>query len=73
MMLRRSLKRSDVEDSFVILDESSNNINITGTWNGDLVQSSCGRKVKGVWKDTSTSAPPDAPDVQFTMTKRPGW
>ena len=39
MMLRRSLKRSDVEDSFVILDESSNNINIniTGTWNGDLV------------------------------------
>ena len=63
----------DVEDGFVILDESSNNINITGTWNGELVQASCGREVKGVWKDTSASAPPDAPDVLFTMTKRPGW
>ena len=63
----------DVEDGFVILDESSNNINITGTWNGELVQSSCGREVKGVWKDTSASAPPDAPDVPFVMIKRPGW
>ena len=63
----------DVEDGFVILDESSNNISITGTWNGELVQASCGREIKGVWKDTSASAPPDAPDVLFTMVKRPGW
>ena len=63
----------DVEDGFVILDESSNNISISGTWNGELIQSSCGREVKGVWKDTSASAPPDAPDVPFTMVKRPGW
>lgn len=63
----------DVEDGLVILDESSNNISITGTWNGELVQSSCGRQIKGVWKDTSASAPPDAPEVPFTMVKRPGW
>ena len=63
----------DVEDGFVILDESSNNISISGTWNGQLVEASCGREVKGVWKDTSVSAPPDAPDVPFTMFKRPGW
>ena len=63
----------DVEDGFVILDESSNNISISGTWNGELVQASCGREVNGVWKDTSASAPPDAPDVAFTMVKRPGW
>ena len=63
----------DVEDGFVILDESSNNISISGTWNGQLVEASCGREVKGVWKDTSASAPPDAPDVPFTMVKRPGW
>ncbi len=63
----------DVEDGFVILDESSNNISISGTWNGQLVEASCGREVKGVWKDTSGSAPPDAPDVPFTMVKRPGW
>ncbi|MBC7608796.1 MAG: hypothetical protein H7228_04330 [Polaromonas sp.] len=63
----------DVEDGLVILDESSNNINITGTWNGELVEASCGKQIKGVWKDTSASAPPDAPDVPFTMVRRPGW
>ncbi len=63
----------DVEDGFVILDESSNNVSISGTWNGQLVDASCGREVKGVWKDTSASAPPDAPDVAFVMVKRPGW
>ena len=63
----------DVEDGFVILDESSNNISISGTWNGQLVQASCGREVKGVWKDTSASAPPDAPEVPYTMVRRPGW
>ncbi|MGB4116477.1 MAG: hypothetical protein WBK51_08030 [Polaromonas sp.] len=63
----------DVEDGFVILDESSNNISISGTWNGQLVEASCGREVKGVWKDTSASAPPDAPEVPYTMVKRPGW
>ena len=63
----------DVEDGFVILDESSNNISVSGTWNGQLVEASCGREVKGLWKDTSASAPPDAPDVPFTMVKRPGW
>ena len=63
----------DVDDGFVILDESSDNISISGTWNGELVQSSCGREVKGVWKDTSATASPDAPEVPFTMVKRPGW
>ncbi len=63
----------DVEDGFVILDESSNNISITGTWNGELIEASCGREVKGVWKDTSASAPSDAPEVPFAMVKRPGW
>jgi hypothetical protein len=63
----------DVEDGFVILDESSNNTSISGTWNGQLVDGSCGREVKGVWKDVSTNAAPDAPDVPFTMKKLSGW
>ena len=63
----------DVEDGFVILDESSDNISISGTWNGQLVEDSCGREVKGMWKDTSASAAPDAPAVAFTMAKQPGW
>ena len=63
----------DVEDGFVILDESSNNISISGTWNGQLIEAGCGRVVEGMWKDTSASAPPDAPDVAFTMVRRPSW
>ena len=64
---------SDVGDGFAILDESSNNISISGTWNGQLVEASCGREVKGMWKDTNASAPPDSPDVPYAMIKRPGW
>jgi len=63
----------DVEDGFVMLDESSNNIRISGTWNGQLVEASCGREVQGMWRDTSASAPPDSPEVPFTMVRRPGW
>ena len=69
----RAALAGDVEDGFVILDESSNNISISGTWNGKLVEASCGREINGVWKDTSASAPPDAPDILFIMVKRPGW
>ena len=63
----------DVEDGFVILDESSNNVSISGTWNGQLVEGACGREVNGVWKDTSASAATDAPEVPFTMKKLSGW
>ena len=63
----------DVEDGFVILDESSNNISISGTWNGQLVSGTCGREVTGLWKDTSASAVPDAPDVPFVLKKLSGW
>ena len=71
---QRSIKAAlagDYEDGILILDESSNNINITGTWNGEVVKDSCGRLFKGVWKDTSSSAPLDAPDVPFTLRKLP--
>ena len=63
----------DVEDGLVILDESSNNTSISGTWNGQLVEGTCGREINGVWKDTSASAAPDAPEVPFTMKKLSGW
>lgn len=62
----------DVEDGFVILDESSDNQSISGTWNGELVGASCGREIRGSWKDTSAGAPPDAPDIAFVMVKRAG-
>ena len=60
----------DLEEGMLILDESSDNLSITGTWNGEMVAGSCGRIFKGSWKDTSKSAPPDAPDVPFTLTRQ---
>lgn len=63
----------DLENGIFLLDESSDRVSITGTWNGQLVESSCGREIRGVWRDTSSSAPPDAPDVPFTLTRRAAW
>lgn len=63
----------DFEDGLLLLDESSNNISITGTWNGQLTESSCGRQINGVWRNTSAGAPADAPELPFTLTRRPGW
>ena len=61
----------DLDEGMLLLDESSDRIAITGTWNGEMVAGSCGLIYQGVWKDTSRSAPLDAPDVPFTLTKRP--
>ena len=60
----------DFEDgTLLLLDESSDNVNITGTWNGEMLAGSCGKQFKGVWKDTSSSAPADSADVPFTLQK----
>lgn len=69
----RAALAGDIEDGLLVLDESSNNISISGTWNGQVTEGSCGRQIKGVWRDTSASAPPDSPDVAFTLTRRSGW
>lgn len=69
----RAQLAGDLENGFLTLDESSNGISITGTWNGELVKESCGKKFTGTWKDTSDNAPPDTPAVPFTLEKLPGW
>jgi len=69
----RAQLAGDLENGYLTLDESSNGISITGTWNGEMVEGSCGKKFSGTWKDTSDKAPPDTPDVPFTLEKLPGW
>jgi hypothetical protein len=61
----------DLESGMLLLDESSDNVSITGTWNGEMVEGSCGKAFKGSWKDTSSSAPENAPEVPFTLTRLP--
>jgi hypothetical protein len=69
----RAQLAGDLEDGFLSLDESSNGVSITGTWNAEMEQGSCGKKFKGVWKDTSNNAPPDAADVPFTLERPARW
>ena len=61
----------DFEVGMLLLDESSDNLSISGTWDGEMVKGSCGKAFKGVWKDLSSSAQGDAPDVPFMMRKLP--
>ena len=69
----RAQLAGDLEGGFLTLDESSNGISITGIWNAEVVEGSCGRSVRGTWKDTSNHAPPDAPEISFTMERLAGW
>lgn len=61
----------DLDEGMLLLDESSDNISITGTWNGEMVEGSCGKVYQGLWKDTSRNALPGAPDLPFTLTRQP--
>ncbi len=61
----------DLEDGMLLLDESSDNLSITGTWNAEMVAGSCGRLFQGHWKNTSSGAAENAPDQHFTLRKLP--
>lgn len=61
----------DLDEGLLLLDESSDNIAITGTWNGEMKPGSCGTVYQGVWKDTSNHAAPDDTGIPFTITKIP--
>lgn len=67
----KAVLAGDLEGGMLLLDESSDNLSITGTWNGEMVEGSCGKVFQGNWKDTSSSAPDNAPDVPFTLTRLP--
>lgn len=69
----RAQLAGDLEDGYLTLDESSNGISITGAWNGKMVEGTCGKTITGTWKDMSSSAPPDAPEVPFTLERLSGW
>jgi len=59
----------DLDEGMLLLDESSDNLSITATWNGEMQPGSCGRVFQGVWKDTSSGAAPEAAGIPFTLTR----
>ena len=61
----------DLEDGLLLLDESSDNLSISGTWNAEMMPGSCGKAFEGKWKDTSSNAIATSPDVPFLLRKLP--
>lgn len=61
----------DLDEGVLLLDESSDQVNTTATWSGEMVPGSCGKAFRGTWKDISDNAAPDAPEVAFTLTRLP--
>ena len=45
----RSLLAGDIEDGVLILEESDDGKRISGTWDGTVVDGSCGREIRGTW------------------------
>jgi hypothetical protein len=60
----------DLDGGLLLLDESSDNIRITASWNGEMVPGSCGTAFAGQWKDLSADMD-NTPDIQFTLTRLP--
>ena len=55
----------DVEDGEFTLEESANGVNISATWLGDVLEGSCGREIRGMWKAQGT-----LPERPFLLKKQ---
>lgn len=40
----------DIEDGEFTLEESADGVHIAATWIGELVEGSCGKEIRGVWR-----------------------
>jgi len=58
---RRFEIAGDVGDGELTLDESDDGARISAAWLGDVVEGSCGREIRGVWK--AEGAPEERPFV----------
>ncbi len=58
----------DVDNGVFTLEESDNGQNIVATWNGAVVDGSCGKEIKGTWNNASNTT-----SYPFFLRKLPGW
>lgn len=63
---RRVLLAGDVDDGALTLEESGDGVHIAAVWLGDVIVGSCGREIRGTWKEEG------APQERaFVMKKQP--
>jgi hypothetical protein len=64
----RAKVAGDVEDGTFQLEESTDGTSIAATWTGQVVDKSCGKEIKGTWKNHK-----DGTQRAFVLRKPPGW
>ena len=63
-----ALVAGDVDNGVFTLEESVDGNAITATWTGQVVEGSCGREIRGVWKNVG-----DPTEHNFTLRKQASW
>jgi hypothetical protein len=58
----------DVDEGVFTLEESEDGRQINATWNGRVVDASCGKEIRGSWKNTNSNR-----EYGFVLRKVPGW
>ncbi len=64
----QSLLAGDVDDGVLALDESDDGLQISATWSGNVVVTSCGKEFTGTWRRSK-----DNTERSFVLRKLPGW
>ncbi len=63
-----ALLAGDVDQGELNLDESLDGLSISATWTGQVVESSCGKEIRGTWQRAA-----DSTTGRFVLRKQPGW
>lgn len=64
----KSIASGDLEEGELNLDESSDKVSLTATWTGKLVESSCGKEIRGEWHDLAKNI-----SSPFVLRREAGW
>jgi hypothetical protein len=64
----RALLAGDIDNGVFTLEESIDGHAITATWTGRIVEGSCGREIRGAWKNV-----PGHTEHDFILRKQASW
>ncbi len=64
----QALVAGDVDDGDFTLEESTDGQTISATWTGRVVDTACGKEIRGTWTRAH-----DGAAHPFVLRKRPGW
>lgn len=64
----RAQVAGDVDEGVFHLEESVDGTTIAATWNGQVVENSCGKEIKGTWTNQV-----DGTQRAFVLRKPSGW